>query len=389
VNRPIYLDYQATTPLDQRALDAMLPYLTDAYGNPSSIHPFGVAAADGIEHARAQIAGSIGADTRELVFTSGATEANNLALKGLAAAAPPERSVVIACATEHRAVLDPLETLAAAGLTTTILEVDHDGLPDLDHLAALVDERTLVVSIAAANSEIGTLPPLRAIAEICHARGALLHTDAAQAVGKIPIDVNDGGIDLLSASGHKLYGPKGIGALFVRREHHSRLRRQLDGGGQERGLRSGTPNVPAIVGFGAAVEVAQKELPDEASRLACLRERLCEALIGRLDGVVVNGPLDRLPGNLNLRFIGVEADALIANCPGLAFSAGSACSAGTPEPSHVLCALGMGDEAANESVRFSVGRQTTTAEVDAAAEEIVQAVTRVRSALGSTAGALQ
>jgi len=278
VDQPIYLDYQATTPLDGRVLDAMLPYLAGTFGNPSSIHEFGFAAAEAVDRARAKIAAGLGAERREIIFTSGATEANNLALKGLAAAAAPRRHHLVASATEHPAVLEPLETLARAGFDITLLEVDQDGLPDLDRLAAVVDERTLVVSVAAANSEIGTIPPLRAIADICHAQGALLHTDAAQAVGKIPLDVDREGVDLLSVSAHKLYGPKGVGALFVRHEHRPKLRPLLDGGGQEQGLRSGTLNVPAIVGFGAAIELAGEKLPQEARRLAHLRDRLRDAL---------------------------------------------------------------------------------------------------------------
>jgi cysteine desulfurase len=385
MQQPIYLDYQATTPLDPRALDAMLPFLTDSFGNPSSVHSFGLDAATAVDQARSQVAAAIGAERREIIFTSGATEANNLALKGLAAGVL-ERRRLITFATEHQAILAPLEKLARDGLEATVLPVDSEGLPDLDLLAETVDERTLLVSVAAANSEVGTLPPLRAIADICHACGAVLHTDAAQAVGKVPLDVDRDGIDLLSVSAHKLYGPKGIGALYVRQQHRFRLRPLLDGGGQEQGLRSGTLNVPAIVGFGAAAELARKEQPREAPRLAGLRDRLRNALTRELDDVATNGPDERLPGNLNLRFVGVDSEALIANCPDIAFSAGSACSAGTPEPSHVLLALGLSDEAASESARFSVGRQTTTNDIDRASRQIVQAVPRIRSALRATVG---
>jgi cysteine desulfurase len=386
---PIYLDYQATTPLDPRVLDAMLPFLTSHFGNPSSVqHRFGLEAADAVEGARRQLAAALGAEPRDVVFTSGATEANNLALKGLAATSPQRRRLV-ALTAEHRAVLQPLESLAATGFEVTLLQVDRDGLPDLDQLERIVDDRTLVVSVAAANSEIGTLPPLRAIADVCHSHGALFHTDAAQALGKIPLEVDRDGIDLLSVSAHKLYGPKGIGALYVRREHQAKVQALLDGGGQEHGLRSGTLNVPAIVGFGAAAELAGEELGQEAPRLANLRDRLHDALEQELDGVVLNGPPDRLPGNINLRFVGVDADALIANCPGLAFSAGSACSAGTPEPSHVLLAIGLSHEAASESVRLSLGRPTTGDEVDAAVDQIVRAVTHIRSAVRSPQEALR
>jgi cysteine desulfurase len=381
VNSPIYLDYQATTPLDGRVLDAMLPFLTRQFGNPSSVqHLFGLEAAEAVEVGRTQVAAALGADRREIFFTSGATESNNLALKGLAAASPGRRHLVTVV-TEHHAVLQPLASLAAAGYETTLLEVGREGVFDLDQLESVVDGRTLVVSVAAANSEIGGLAPLRAVADIAHAHGALFHTDAAQAFGKIPLNVDRDGVDLLSVSAHKLYGPKGVGALYVRREHRSKLRALIDGGGQEQGLRSGTLNVAAIVGFGVAAELAVEELPHEAPRLGTLRDKLRETLEQELDGVLFNGPAKRVPGNLNLRFVGVDADALIANCPRLAFSAGSACSTGTPAPSHVLLAIGLTHDAASESVRFSLGRPTTSDEIDAAVEQVVQAVTRIRAAL--------
>jgi cysteine desulfurase len=388
MDEPIYLDYQATTPLDPRVLDAMLPFFTVRFGNPSSVHAFGLAAADAVESARAQVARGINADPREVVFTSGATEANNLALKGLAAAGKKRRRLVT-LATEHAAVLKPAAALASAGFDVTVLPVDELGMPDLDQLAAVVDDQTLVVSVAAANSEIGALLPLETIAEIVHRCGALLHTDAAQAVGKLPVDVDGLAVDLLSISGHKLYGPKGIGALYIRREHQPKLHPLLDGGEHERGLRSGTLNVPAIVGFGAAVELAVEELPQEAPRIEELRDRLLQQLQCELDGVAINGPHNRLPGNLNVRFFGVHGEALIANCPSLAFSAGSACSAGVPDPSHVLLALGLDHDAASECVRISLGRPTTEHEVDVAVESLVAAVTRVRSALNTQEVALR
>jgi cysteine desulfurase len=388
MEQPIYLDYQATTPLDPRVLDTMLPFFTGEFGNPSSVHRFGTNAAEAVELARSQVAAAIGADRQEVVFTAGATEANNLALKGLAAAAGTRRRLV-ASTIEHQAVLRPTEALMASGFDVTLVPVDRHGLLDLDQLDRAVDEQTLMVSIASANSEVGTLPPLRTIADLCHARGALFHTDAAQALGKVSLDVVRDSVDLLSMSAHKLYGPKGIGALYVRRGLQPKLRPLIDGGGQERGLRSGTLNVPAIVGFGAATALAIAELPEEAPRIARLRDRLHAALDQELDDVFVNGPTQRLPGNLNLRFADVDAEALIANCPGLAFSTGSACSAGTPEPSHVLLALGLTDEAASECVRFSLGRPTTTEDVDVSAEQISQAVTRIRSALRSPEEALR
>jgi cysteine desulfurase len=381
---PIYLDYQATTPLDPRVLDAMLPFMTTAYGNPSSLqHCFGLDAADAVELGRQRVAQALGADRREIFFTSGATEANNLALKGLTAAAPPRRRHLIALATEHRAVLEPIRALVSEGFEATFLRVDRSGFPDLDQLDRVLNDRTLVVSIAAANSEIGTLPSLRAVAELAHSRGALLHTDAAQALGKIPLDVEREGVDLLSVSAHKIYGPKGIGALYVRREHRPKLQPLFNGGGQEQGLRSGTLNVPGIVGFGAAAEAAIQDIAAETPRLIGLCNRMRDALVDELETVVLNGPVERLPGNLNLRFVGVDAEALIANCPQVAFSAGSACSAGAPEPSHVLLALGLTDEEAEESVRFSLGRPTTSDEVDAAVGQVVHAIARIRSAARS------
>jgi cysteine desulfurase len=383
---PIYLDYQATTPVDTRVLQAMYPYFTECFGNAASAHSLGLSASEAVERARRQVAGAIGAQHREIVFLSGATEANNLALKGIARARG-ERREIISLATEHPAVLDPLRVLVGEGFDVTLLDVDSDGEPDLGELEGRVGERTLMVSIAAANNEVGTLPRLGSIAEIAHAHGALLHTDAAQAVGKIDIDVVRDGIDLLSFSGHKLYAPKGVGALYVRSEHRGRLRPLLDGGGQERGLRSGTLNVPGIVGLGEACALAQSELATEGPRLAGLRQRFLEQLSDSIGDVELNGPGNRrLPGNLNIRIPGVDGEALMANCPELAFSTGSACSAATPGPSSVLLALGLGAEEAEESARFGFGRPTTTAEVDRAVEAIAGAVGRLRRASRLGAG---
>jgi cysteine desulfurase len=385
---PIYLDYQATTPVDRRVLDAMLPYFADRFGNPASVqHELGQEAGVAVEDARRRVAALIGSDRREVYFLSGATEANNLALKGLATTA--QRRRIITLATEHHAVLDPLQFLARHGFRIDVLAVDRFGRMDLDALAEAVAEDVLLVSVAGANNEIGTLAPLGAIAEVAHARGALLHTDAAQAVGKIDIDVDRDGIDLLSLSAHKLYGPKGAGALFVRREHQSKLRACIDGGGHERGLRSGTLNVPGIVGLGAACEVARREFATEAPRLAALRDRFHAALRDLVPDIELNGPEgDRLPGNLNLRIPGVEVDALMANSPGLAFSAGSACSAATPTPSHVLLAIGLSQEAAEQSARFGFGRPTTAEEVDNAVQRIAHAIYRVRDRSARPIGAL-
>jgi cysteine desulfurase len=385
MNEPIYLDYQATTPVDPRVLQAMLPYFSERFGNPASVqHALGAGAADAVALARRQVAGLIGADSREIVFVSGATEANNLAIKGLAR--KTHRRHVVAFAAEHHAVLDPLQTLVRDGFEVSVLGVDGEGQPDIEALASAVSERTLLVSLAGANNEIGTLPSLRAAADIAHAHGALLHTDAAQASGKVGLDVDRDGIDLLSLSGHKLYGPKGVGALYVRRERRRSLEALIDGGQQEHGLRSGTLNVAGIVGLGAACEVAAAEYPAESERLSALRQRFLARLRERVEAIEVNGPeVARLPGNLNLRFVGVDSEALIANCPGLAFSAGSACSSSTPTPSHVLLAIGLSPEAAEQSARFGFGRTTTAEQVDSAVEQLAQAVARIRRVSGAVA----
>jgi cysteine desulfurase len=375
----IYLDYQATTPVDPRVLEAMLPYFGDRFGNAASVqHEAGRAAGAAVDVAREQVAAAIGADRREIVFCSGATEADSLALKGLAKRSERDRVVVLA--TEHPAVLEPTRSLRRDDYDVVELEVDAMGQPSLAALRDAVDERTLLVSVAAANNEIGTLPPLAEIARIAHQKGAYFHTDAAQAVGKIDLDVGRDGIDLLSLSGHKLYGPKGVGALFVRRELQSLVAPQIEGGGHERGLRSGTLNVPAIVGLGAAAELATAEREEAAERLRRLADRFLQGLRERVDGVELNGPTERLPGNLNLRIPGVDAEALIANCPQLAISAGSACSAATPTPSHVLTAIGLDQEAAEQSVRVGIGRPTTEAEVDRAVELLAVAADRIRAA---------
>lgn len=386
---PIYLDYQATTPVDPRVLDRMLPYFSERFANPASVqHRAGQQAADAVAVAREQIAGLIGADRREIVFCSGATEANNLALKG-AAARSCDRRRLVTIATEHPAVLDPLRALADRGFEVCVLGVDHDGQPDLEELAAAVDERTLLVTVAAANNEIGTIAPLRQIADIAHTSGALLHTDAAQAAGRIDLDVERDGIDLLSLSAHKHYGPKGVGALYIRREHQRHLAPLLDGGGHEKGLRSGTPNTPGIVGLGAAAELAATQRAEDAARLTELADRFHRDLTERVGDIELNGPpaSDRLSGNLNLRISGVDAEALIANCPELCFSAGSACSAATPTPSHVLIAIGLDDEQADQSARFGFGRPTTAADVDHAIDMLAEAIVRIRSRAAQPIGA--
>lgn len=375
----IYLDYQATTPVDPRVLKAMLPYFGERFGNAASVqHAAGRAASVAVEAAREQVAGSIGADRREIVFCSGATEADSLAIKGLTKGSERDRLVVLA--TEHPAILGPVRSLHRSGYEVVELDVDAAGQPSLLNLREAVDERTLLVSVAAANNEIGTLAPLAEIAEIAHEKGAYFHTDAAQAVGKVDLDVGRDGIDLLSLSGHKLYGPKGVGALYVRRELQPLIAPQIEGGGHERGLRSGTLNVPGIIGLGAAAELAAAGREEEAKRLQALADRFLKKLREEVDRVELNGPAERLPGNLNLRFPGVDAEALIANCPELAISAGSACSAATPTPSHVLTAIGLDHEAAEQSVRIGIGRPTTGPEVDRAADLLVAAVNRIHAA---------
>ena len=378
---PIYLDYQATTPLDERVLEAMLPYFRDKFGNAASRnHAFGWEAEKAVENARAQIAALIGAESKEIVFTSGATEANNLALKGIAEMYREKGRHLISAPTEHKAVLDPLKRIEQDGGSVTLLPVDKFGQVKASDLEQALRPDTVLVSLMAANNEIGTLHPLAAIGKVCKARGVLFHTDATQGVGKIPIDVEALGIDLLSLSGHKIYGPKGIGALYVRRRNpRVRVSPQIDGGGHERGMRSGTLNVPGIVGLGMACELARIELDAETLRLTGLRERLWAKLRTGLDEIHLNGhPTERLPGNLNVSFAYVEGEGLMMGMSDLAVSSGSACTSASLEPSYVLKAIGVGDDLAHTSIRFGIGRFTTEAEVDFAAERVVTAVKRLR-----------
>ncbi|HYD98124.1 MAG TPA: aminotransferase class V-fold PLP-dependent enzyme [Alphaproteobacteria bacterium] len=381
---PIYLDYQATTPLDPRVLEAMLPWWGARFGNPHSTgHARGRDAGAAVEAARAEVAALIGGDPREIVFTSGATEANNLAIKGAARFHRRRGDHVVTVATEHKCVLESVRALEAEGFRTTILPVGPDGLLDLDRLAAALDDRTLLVSVMLANNEIGTIQPLAEIARIAHAAGALVHTDAAQAAGKIPVDVAALDVDLMSLSAHKLYGPQGIGALWLRRRPRARIAPLFDGGGQERGLRSGTVPTPLAVGFGAACAVARAEMPAESARIAALRDRLAELLVSRLAPVYVNGhPTRRLPGNLSIGFAGVEATRLLAALPELALSAGSACTSAAVEPSYVVRALGRDDGEAAATVRIALGRFTTAGEVERAAELLIGRVTALRAAPG-------
>lgn len=377
----IYMDYQATTPTDSRALEVMLPFFTEAFGNPHSVeHAYGWDAEEAVERARAEVADLIGAEAREIVFTSGATEANNLAIKGVARFHRERAPKVVSVETEHKCVLESLHTLEREGHPVTILPVRPNGLVDLGALADAIDESTCLVSVMAANNEIGVIQPLAEIGALCREKRVYFHSDAAQAVGKIPLDVEAMKLDLMSISGHKLYGPKGIGALYVRRRPRVRLTAAIDGGGQERGLRSGTLPAPLIVGFGAACRLAGEGMLEEGERLGRLREELLGRLRGAIKGVEVNGDMERrLPGNLNLSFLGVAAEDLIRAVPSLAISTGSACSSASVESSYVLRALGLGEERARSAVRVGLGRFTTPEEIAKAAELIAQAVIKLRA----------
>jgi cysteine desulfurase len=387
---PVYLDYHATTPVDRRVLDEMLPWFSEKFGNPGSVtHAYGRDAEAAVERARGEVAALIGVEPREIVFTSGATESNNLALKG---AAHFHRELgkdrVVTVATEHKCVLESAEALRREGFQVSVLPIDGLGLVDMAALAEAVDERTAIVSVMAANNEIGVLQPLAEIGALCRAKGALFHTDAAQAVGKVPIDVDATKIDLLSISGHKIYGPKGIGALYVRRRPRARLTPLFDGGGQERGVRSGTLPTPLCVGLGAAARIAAAEMAEEAERLLGLRRRFLAGIRARLPDVRLNGDAERrLPGNLNLSFPGASALALIEACPGLALSTGSACTAAEVEPSYVLRALGVPDDLAQATLRIGLGRYTTDSEVDFAVDALAAAARRLAQGERVTAAA--
>jgi len=382
MDRPVYLDFHATTPVDPRVLEAMLPYFSEKFGNAASRqHEYGWEAQTAVDAARSQVAALIGASTNEIVFTSGASESNNLAIKGVVLANHDRGDHVITVATEHKSVLDSCKCLAHDGVRITTLGVDKQGFIDLDELRAAITDRTLLVSVMAANNEIGVLQPLAEIGAITRERGVLLHTDAAQAAGKVSIDVARMNIDLLSLTGHKYYGPKGAGALFVRRRKPKiDLACQIDGGGHEGGYRSGTLNVPGIVGLGRAAEICSKEMPGESVRLAAMRDRLLSGLQRNLDGVRVNGPLDgrRLPHNLHVSFDDVEGEALLMALGDLAVSTGSACSSGSQAPSHVLQAIGAVSERGGASIRFGLGRPTTDADIDIAIERVTTVVKSLR-----------
>jgi cysteine desulfurase len=378
---PIYLDSNATTRLDPRVLEEMLPYFTEEYGNAASrTHPFGWRAQEALERARAEVAQSIGAPRDAVVFTSGATESDNLAILGAAEALRERGDHLVTTAVEHHAVLDPARALETRGFKATYLRPDRTGLVTAAQVAEAITPRTVLVSVMAANNEIGTLFPLAEIGRVTRERKVLFHTDAAQAAGKLPIDVEAMGIDLLSLSGHKVYGPKGIGALYVRRRNPPvRIVPLFHGGGHERGLRPGTPNVPGAVGLGAALRIAGEERPRESERLRSLAGRLHQAITAGLEGVVLNGhPVERLPGNLNLSFRGVPGEALLMSLKDLAVSSGSACTSASVEPSYVLRAIGVDAEMAHASIRFGVGRFNTEEEIDHAARQVVETVRKLR-----------
>lgn len=384
MSKPVYLDYHATTPVDPRVLEAMLPYFTEDFGNPASRqHAFGWQADQAVARARGEVASLIGATAGEVVFTSGASESNNLAIKGAAYAGRERGDHLVTAVSEHRSVLDSFRTLERNGWRVTWLGVDSDGFIRLDELRAAVTDKTVLVSVMAANNEIGVLQPLAEIGAIAGAAGALLHTDAAQAAGKVPIDVNAMGIDLLSLTAHKFYGPKGAGALYVRRRKpRIQLTCQIDGGGHEQGFRSGTLNVPGIVGLGRAAAICQSEMPAESVRLAAQRDRLLEGLQRELDGVRVNGSLERrLPHNLHVSFETIDGESLLMALGDLAVSTGSACSSGSQAPSHVLQAIGAVGERAGASIRFGLGRSTTDAHIDFAIGRVTTVVKSLRRAM--------
>jgi cysteine desulfurase len=380
VKLPIYLDNNATTPLDPRVLDAMMPYLTSEFGNAASrSHPFGWKAEEAVEYGREQIANLIGASDKEIVFTSGATESINLAIKGVAEFYKDKGNHIITCRTEHKATLDTCKRLERQGCSVTYLPVDKDGRVTAEEVRAAITDKTILVSIMFANNEIGTVQPIAEIGAVCREKGVLFHCDAVQGVGKLPFDVEKMKVDLASLSGHKIYGPKGIGALYVRRKPRVRLAPIIDGGGHERGMRSGTLNVPAIVGMGKACELAKVEMELEAARTSKLRHRLQEYLFAHLDHLELNGhPEDRLPGNLNVSFAYVEGEALMMAIKHVAVSSGSACTSASLEPSYVLRACGVSEDLAHTSIRFGIGRFTTEEEIDYVGKYVVDQVGKLR-----------
>lgn len=378
---PIYLDNHATTRLDPRVFDVMKPYFTEIFGNAASRnHSFGWEAEEAVEKSRKQIASLIGATPKEIVFTSGATESNNLALKGVAEMYAERGNHIITQATEHKAVLDTCKRLEKSGVRVTYLPVRTNGLIDLDQLRDAITDKTILISIMYANNEVGVIQPVKEIGKIAKEKGVLFHSDAVQAIGKVPVNVMSDGIDLLSLTGHKLYGPKGVGALYVRRRSpRVQITSQMDGGGHERGMRSGTLNVPGIAGLGAACEFAQNEMPEEARKLSFLRDKLKDKLTAELDEVYINGSMEhRLPHNLNISFAYVEGESLLMGINDIAVSSGSACTSATLEPSYVLKALGAGDDIAHSSIRFGIGRFNTEEEIDYTANKVIDVVRKLR-----------
>ncbi|MBU0640634.1 MAG: IscS subfamily cysteine desulfurase [Planctomycetes bacterium] len=378
---PVYLDCNATTPVDPAVLEAMLPYFCEKFGNAASrSHSFGWEAEEAVTRAREQVAAVIGANAKEIVFTSGATEGNNIAVKGIAAMRREEGRHIITQVTEHKAVIDPCNWLKQQGFRITFLPVDEHGLVDVQQLKDAMTDDTILVSIMHGNNEIGTVQPIAEIGKLCKQRGVIFHTDCCQTFGKMPIDVEEMGIDLLTCSGHKIYGPKGVGALYVRRQRpRVRCEPIIHGGGHERGMRSGTLNVPGIVGMGHAAELCRAEMASESTRLIGLRERLKNGILAGLDEVKLNGhPTQRTPNNLNLSFAYVEGEGMMMGIKEIAVSSGSACTSASLEPSYVLKALGVGDDLAHSSIRFSMGRFTTEEEIDYATERVVATVRKLR-----------
>jgi cysteine desulfurase len=378
---PIYMDYHATTPVDPRVVEAMVPFFTQHFGNPASRnHAFGWEAEEAVDEARKNVADLIGASAKEVIFTSGATEANNLAIKGVAEMYREKGNHVITCVTEHKAVVDTCKKLEKQGGRVTYLPVQKDGRIDLDQLRDAITDKTILITIMAANNEIGVLQPTAEIGAIAKEKGVIFHTDAVQAAGKVPFDVNQLKVDLVSVTAHKMYGPKGIGALYVRRRNpRVLLAEQINGGGHERGMRSGTLNVPGIVGFGKAAAIAKAEMPTESERLRGLRDKLNAALHAGLDEIYINGSMEhRLPHNLNISFAYVEGESLLMGINDVAVSSGSACTSASLEPSYVLKALGAGDDLAHSSIRFGLGRWSTEEEVGYVVEKLTSVVRRLR-----------
>ncbi|GAA5252407.1 IscS subfamily cysteine desulfurase [Candidatus Rickettsia kedanie] len=377
---PIYMDYQATTPLDPRVMEAMLPYFTTKFGNPHSrSHSFGWEAEHAVEEARSRVARLIGADTKEIIFTSGATESNNLAIKGIAKFYGNKKNHIITVVSEHKCVLDACRHLEQEGIKITYLPIKPNGIIDLETLKNAITDQTVLVSVMAVNNEIGVVQPLKEIGKICRERGVFFHSDIAQGFGKIPIDVNEFNIDLASISGHKIYGPKGIGALYVRKKPRVRVTPLINGGGQERGMRSGTLPTPLIVGLGMAAEIAYSEMEKDTKHVNYLFDRFLNNIYSRISEVYLNGDKDpRYKGNLNLSFAGVEGEAIILAIKDLAVSSGSACTSASLEPSYVLRSMGIGEELAHTSIRFGIGRFTTEQEIDYAVNLICSKIDKLR-----------